>query len=98
MSMARPFADGGGRLVATPASLLVRKDRKRKHSVQMARVQALERYPDVYSSGLPKPRHRSHLMTRCTLCDEGERGVSVTHIFPAVVEARGTGVRSGMAR
>ena len=31
---------------------------QKPHSSQMSRVQALKRYPDVSSSGLPKPRHR----------------------------------------
>ena len=35
------------------------KKRKKQHSSQMSRVQALKRYPDVFSSDPPKPRHRS---------------------------------------
>ena len=31
---------------------------KNQHLSQVSRVQALQRYPDVFSSGLPKPRHR----------------------------------------
>ena len=45
--------------------------KKKWHSSQMARVQALLRYLYVFSSGLPRPRHKLHLMSRCTVYDGG---------------------------
>ena len=39
------------------SSIIKCEKKEKQHSCQMSRVQALNRYPDVFSSGLPKPRH-----------------------------------------